>query len=227
MDKIFVFGFPHCGTTILKSIIGHIDDIEEIYSEVYDKNIINEFKIKKKFLLYKCPFTYNNYFSSQYDDHIKIFIIRNPIFVFSSLNKRYNYKIPSHESIEQYIETIKLFIYYKKNHLKNLYLIRYEDLFDNNFQNFKNILDNININYTDKIFNNIEYNNKSTNNNIVLTDEKPSNENHDVYRFWQINQPFVNNNNIQKIDLTEDQKNVIKNNEYILEIYPEINFFNI
>ena len=26
LQKIIITGFPHCGTTILKSIIGHIDD---------------------------------------------------------------------------------------------------------------------------------------------------------------------------------------------------------
>ena len=28
MSKILIFGFPHCGTSILKSIIGHIDDVD-------------------------------------------------------------------------------------------------------------------------------------------------------------------------------------------------------
>jgi hypothetical protein len=32
-QKIIVFGYSHCGTTILKSIIGHIDDVEEIINE--------------------------------------------------------------------------------------------------------------------------------------------------------------------------------------------------
>lgn len=28
--KIIVFGFPHSGTSILKSIIGHVETVEEI-----------------------------------------------------------------------------------------------------------------------------------------------------------------------------------------------------
>ena len=28
-----IIGFPHCGTSILKSIIGHTDNVEEIYLE--------------------------------------------------------------------------------------------------------------------------------------------------------------------------------------------------
>ena len=33
MNKIIIFGFPHYGTTILKSIIGHIDEVQEIIPE--------------------------------------------------------------------------------------------------------------------------------------------------------------------------------------------------
>ena len=33
-QKILICGFPHCGTSILKSIIGHIEDVEEIYDEI-------------------------------------------------------------------------------------------------------------------------------------------------------------------------------------------------
>ena len=44
-QKILICGFPHCGTTILKSIIGHIEDLEEIYNEneVITKNSDKKF----------------------------------------------------------------------------------------------------------------------------------------------------------------------------------------
>ena len=73
---------------------------------------------EKNFILCKWPFisrgyntttdsvTKNNFFiNSYYNNYIKIFIIRNPLFVFSSLNKRYSYKIPSNHSIDVYIYT--------------------------------------------------------------------------------------------------------------------------
>jgi hypothetical protein len=34
MKKLLVFGFPHCGTTILRAIIGHIDSVETNLDEV-------------------------------------------------------------------------------------------------------------------------------------------------------------------------------------------------
>ena len=37
MSKIIIFGFPYSGTSILKSIICHIDEIEEIVDEIVDE----------------------------------------------------------------------------------------------------------------------------------------------------------------------------------------------
>jgi hypothetical protein len=42
------------------------------------------------------------------------------------------------------------------------------------------------------------------------------------YRTWQINQPFISNNDISKIDLTEIQKQSIITDPNILELYPDI-----
>ena len=40
MKKIIVFGFSHCGTTILKSIIGHIDSVYETYDTSVKTSVI-------------------------------------------------------------------------------------------------------------------------------------------------------------------------------------------
>ena len=45
-QKILICGFPNCGTSILKSIIGHIEDVEEIYNEI---RVITK-KSDKKFI---------------------------------------------------------------------------------------------------------------------------------------------------------------------------------
>ena len=154
-QKILICGFPHCGTSILKSIIGHVKDVEEIYQE---SCVINKVS-NKKFILCKWPFTQSNFFSENYKDYIKIFITRNPLFVFSSLNKRFNYKIPNNHNFNQYINNLKEFIKYKNNPEKNIYTIKYEDLFKNEYHEFKNILNNIGIQYEDDIFDNSKYSN--------------------------------------------------------------------
>jgi hypothetical protein len=217
-QKILIHGFPHCGTTILKSIIGHIDDVEVIYKEV---NVINKHS-NKKFILGKYPFTHNFFFNNEYRDYIKIFIIRNPLFVFSSLNKRFNYKIPDNHNFDKYINTLKKFIKYKNNPEKNVYTIKYEDLFKNNYEDLKKILNDIGFQYNNSIFDNSKYNNIISS-NIKNNNKKPKNTNHVAYRTWQINQEFKSNNDISKIDLNYSQKKKIVNNLHVLKIYPNIN----
>jgi hypothetical protein len=220
MNKILICGFPHCGTTILKSIIGHIDDVEEIVDET---NKIDEtHKIEEgKYVLCKYPFTLKKFFEKEYEDYIKIFIIRNPLFVFSSLNKRFSNTIPDNHSIERYVQTANLFIAYRDNLPKNTYLIRYEDLFENNYQNIRNILDSIGLKYTDKIFDNGKYRNKIITGTELLNN-KPENKDHERFRTWQINQPFVSNNDNTQIYLSKVQIKKIVNNNEIKEIYPNI-----
>ena len=215
-QKILICGFPHCGTSILKSIIGHIEDVEEIYNEI---TVITK-KSDKKFILGKWPFTHDDFFGKKYKDYIKIFIIRNPLFVFSSLNKRFNYKIPNDHNFVCYINTLTKFIKYKTNPEKNIYTIRYEDLFKNNYDELKKILNDIGFQYDDSIFDNSKYTNVL--NGARLLDKKPQNNDHKHYRTWQINQPFISNNDISKLDLNEDQIEKIVNNQYVLQIYPDI-----
>ena len=84
----------------------------------------------------------------------------------------------------------------------------------------KKILNDIGFQYDDSIFDNSKYTNVIIN-NVKLVDNKPWNSNHEFYRTWQINQPFISNNDISKIDLNQVQKEEIVNNPYVLQIYPE------
>ena len=69
-QKILICGFPHCGTTILRTIIGHIEDVKEIITET---PYINETS-NKKFILCKFPFTHDEFFGEDYKDYIKIIL---------------------------------------------------------------------------------------------------------------------------------------------------------
>lgn len=246
LKKIIICGFSHCGTTILNQIIGHIKEVKLIRSETQKINIkklynfnkkTKKYKLKqkdknKKFVLCKYPQAKKKFFDKEYDDYIKIFIIRNPLFVFSSLNRRYeHYNLSEYHSIEKYINIIKMFIEYKNKPVKNVYTIRYEDMFKNNFSELKNILNNIGMNYDDDIFINEKYNNVShPHQNINIEKLKniksPNESNHKEYRSWQVNQPIKFNDNFSKIDLSESQKKILINNPYIQQIYPDIKLFN-
>ena len=217
--KILICGYSHCGTTILKSIIGHIEEVEEIINEC---DYINK-STNKKYIMCKSPQAESKFFGAKYKDYVKIFIIRNPLFVFSSINKRYDhYNLSNYHSIEKYIDVVKMFILYKNKPEKNIYTIKYEDLFEKNYYNLKKILDNIGIKYSDHIFDNSRYTNFS-HIGVELSDEKPKNTEHEKYRTWQINQPFNLKNDISKLDLSNNQIKKITNNRYILQLYPDVN----
>jgi len=229
INKIIIFGFSHCGTTILKSIIGHIDEVFEIIDEtsIIKINYLKRmFKKNKncKYILCKFPQFLDSFINDKiYNDYIKIFIIRNPIFVYSSLNKRKEFNIGSHHHISKYLYILKQFFHYTKYPVKNLYTIKYEDLFYNNYQELKKILDSIGFKYSNKIFNNAKYLNKLCEKiKSKKQCQKTSNMDHKLYRQWQINQPFKSNNNISKISLTDEQIEIIKNNEEILKLYPDV-----
>ena len=112
-----------------------------------------------------------------------------------------------------------MFHQYTISKTKNLYTIRYEDLFPNDYLAFKSILNDIGLQYTDEIFQNQKYKNYIMNNIKDIPKDKPLNTNHEMYRTFQINQPFVCNNDVSKINLTLSQKEKIMNNEDIRDVY--------
>jgi hypothetical protein len=217
-----IIGFPHCGTSILRCIIGRCSNIEEQYEEEY-AHLLNNKYTNKEFYLTKIPFAKKEFFSKNYDKFIKIFIIRNPVFSISSINKRFENicSIPENHTIDSYINTLELFIDCKNNNYKNTYTIRYEDLFMNNNHNLKKILDEIGLKYNNDIF--------TTNSDVVwgwpkesIPIEMPDNTDHSNYRVWQNSQPFILNNNLSTIYLINTQKEQILKSNIIKYIYPEV-----
>ena len=117
-----------------------------------------------------------------------------------------------------------MFQYFKYIHkIPNTYLIKYEDIFYNDYQELKNILNCIGLNYTNKIFDNSKYENIVDINYKNITIEKePDNKEHGKYRTWQVNQPFVNNNTPSKINITYEQSQKLLDNLHVNFIYPNL-----
>ena len=222
--KIIIFGFPHSGTTILRCIIGHIENVYEIIDEISIINDNNDYN-NYDCVLCKYPYLINeNTLLTDYSDYIKIFIIRNPLYVFSSLNKRFgNEVLDDNHNINKYIDTIKEFNKLKNiNNINNLFLIKYEDIFEDNYKNIKYIFDKIGFNYNDNIFDNQKYKNKVQFEDLLTNFSDSSINNcHTKYRLFQINQPFKNNNDINKINLTDTQYQILTTDIHILKAYPE------
>lgn len=226
VKKIIVFGFAHSGTTILKSIIGHIQDIEEIYPE---QKIIkpHQMKTKKKYIVCKWPEVLSIFFEEPYQDYIKIFITRDPRWVFSSLNRRNNPKMLAKYNFHSYRKNIRLFNEFREStKISNLYTLRYEDMFESNFSNLKQIFQSIGFSHDDSIFDNTLFRNICNQKGNDIPKKKPDEKKHGHFRKWQINQPIINMNDPEKIDLTEKQRQQILSSQSILSIYPNIKHNN-
>lgn len=234
MKKIIILGFPHSGTTILKSILGHAETVHEVINEKIYPSIedwrdgLNK---NKKFIVCKYPYWSNHFLESKFDDFIKIFVIRDPRWVYSSLNKRFDVKEYNDENFQKlnaqaplfkYSDTCRLFNWFRRDHPYPGYtMIRYEDFFENNFQNIKNILSSLDIDFDDNIFINSNFKNYSVEGVDIPTD-MPDNTEHASFRTWQINQDIVNNNCPSKISLFSQQVDYFQNCQHIKRVYPEL-----
>jgi hypothetical protein len=196
MEKniILIFGFPHSGTTILRKIIGKCNDIYEYKHETW--KITDEMKINEKNeknILIKWPYAAEEFmYDEEYKNYKKIFIIRNPYYVFSSLNTRLNYNLGVGHTINYYHGMIKNFL--KMENRKDIYRVKYEDLFNDNYKELKNILNYLELNYDETIF---EQEKEIP--NIIpncVTD-------HEKYREYQNMLPLENFNGKTKLNLTE------------------------
>ena len=229
MKKIFIFGFPHSGTTILRTILGHIPKIYTVLEETPSVDHLLDQINEKEYecILFKNPVMRREYFQEYYHEINKIFIIRNPLFAISSYNTRHKNKSNDHfkkNVADCYLEMAKLYLYYQNKEIPNLYFVKYEDIFENNFLILKDILNKIGLKFTDSIFNNKEYKNISHKNQETsnIPNFRPDDEDHENLRFYQVNQEFNNNNKLEKINLSKCQLDRILNDESTNQIYPDL-----
>jgi len=238
-QKILITGFPHTGTSILKSKMGECKNLYEIpieYFSVMPKDLHNA--KDKNFVLVKSPVIpieirankLENLINAkkEYSDYILIFVIRNPWNVFTSVIKAGynpltkngpNSTFDYHMSIGEYEAAGKIFLDANEKNYPNVYTIKYEDFFVNDFINLKNLFNSIGLEFDDTIF----YQ-KSKNYihvpgiNFDSIKENPTyTENGQrVVRTWQINQPFQNMNN--EVNIPDELDKILKESHIVREL---------
>nr|QFG74129.1 MAG: hypothetical protein [Megaviridae environmental sample] len=221
MKKIIIFGFSHCGTTILQSIISRIPHVYNIVTEtivITDKHIQKATEGSYKYILCKFPQACHILNNSEYDEYIKIFIIRNPLWVYSSILKRRKNILGKFYKFERFNNAIKHFAKPEHDMPPNTFCIKYENLFDD----LDNLLKKIGFEYTCEIFNTENQYYKSHECIDEIPKVEPSPVEHKLYRCFQVNQKFECMNSIEKLYLTEPLYNEIINNQYVKQIYPDI-----
>jgi hypothetical protein len=238
--KILITGFPHTGTSILKSKMGECFNIWEFpYETAVVKPEYHTYAGDNDFILVKSPIVpieirANNLIKvtrdSMYDDYIIIFVLRNPWNVYTSIIKsggnplnnlepnsgdnNYYYKVSEFEAVANHFLEAQ-----NKELYPNLYSIKYEDFFPNDFQKLKELFDSIGLKYDDSMFYNrskdyIHWHNTDYN-NIDKSDVSYSKDRYE-YRTWQINQPFQNMNN--EVNIPTELDDMLKNSNIIQKL---------
>ncbi len=238
--KILVTGFPHTGTSILKSKMG---ECHNLYEHPYEYHLVNQdiqnSSGDKEFILVKYPqlpieirANHLLYVTKEtlYKDYFIILTLRNPWYLFTSIIKAgYNplkkcetHLDPEyHITVGEYLAAAKIFLEAKNNsHLyPTVFSIKYEEFFEMNGEKIKNIFNKIGLNYDDDIFN------KRTKNYIHWPNEKfekidetniSYQKNKFEYRTWQINQPFQNMND--EVNIPDELSNILENSPIIKEL---------
>jgi hypothetical protein len=226
MKRIFVTGFPHSGTSILRTKLGDGNNVfEQKRESTYPLNIEEYQTSGKEFYLWKNPiimffkdnpfdFILENGFQSKpesyYKDDDVVFIMRNPYYSYSSIYKIFKKKFGELESTQHllnnfeqdFIPTAKLFLDTHLNPYPNVYTLYYEELFENDFQVLQNVMDKIGIKYNVLSSNTKEH---FVNDITSVPKTKPEHYVGDIgyYRTWQVNQPFTNFNDPSKLYLPQ------------------------
>lgn len=236
--KILITGFPHTGTSILKCKFGECSNVYEIIDEIFDLRIndINN-SGDSEFILIKTPiipleirvhgvkYLTMNDPNSIYKDYNIIFITRNPWNLFTSVIKAGDDPL-SHETfhlspkyaftIEEYFVSMERFIEARDGSFPNIYTIKYEELFDDDFSKIKSIMDSIGLKYENNIFETKtkEYKFKA---GVKYTEsDRPTNYNRIEMRTWQLNQPFQNMNG--EVDIPDELSDILENSPIIKQL---------
>ncbi len=232
--KILITGYPHTGTTILKSKLGECSNLHEVVNEcdyIHERLIYDSGD--KEFILVKSPvlplelrkhkLNLNVYSpEAAYYGYSIILTNRNPWNLFTSIIKR-GYDPLSrctnhmdskyYHTIEEYLVMCEMFLDALDNKYPNVYPIKYEDFFDNDGQNIKHIMSSIGLVYNDNIFKTKtkEY---KIDGRLHVPSEKPSDITfNELYRNWQVNQPFQNMNS--EVDIPEELNKILTKSDII------------
>jgi hypothetical protein len=235
--KILITGYPHTGTSILKSKLGECTNLHECIdeSDYVHPRIVND-SGDNKFILIKSPvlpleirkhkLKFNVYSEqSRYYGYSIILTNRNPWNLFTSIIKRGYDPLSGctnhldskyYHTIDEYLIMCEIFLDALKNNYPNVYAIKYEDFFQNDGASIKNIMNSIGLEYSDNIFH-TKTKDYKIDSRVNVPQEKPTDVTfNELYRTWQINQPFQNMNGV--VDIPDELSDILENSPIIKEL---------
>lgn len=224
MKKILVTGFPHCGTTILRKIIGNHPDILDVTQETRSINngLVRKAKSNgKKGVVIKEPFFFRlgqnmRQIQQKYSGYKMVLIIRDPTDIISSMNMRFNKDIPPNHNFSQWEKYAKAFLNSKTDFC---YKITYEDMFRNEYAKLKDLFQWLGLEWNDNVINSNESRVTKHNRGAVFPKGKVPPRNHsDNFRTWQVNQKIVPQIGLNREQLDDSNRKRIQNSEAVKQL---------
>ena len=224
MKKILVTGFPHCGTTILRKIIGNhpkILDIEKESRTINSGDIRRAKQLGLSGVVIKEPFLLRlgknvHQIGAKYHDYKIIMIIRNPADITASMNMRFNNDIPNHHNFDKWELYARAYL----NHRSNFaFHVKYEELFENDYAKIKEIFEWLGLEWTDDVIHTNEQRVIKHNRGVVTRPGVVPPRNHsDNFRTWQINQKIEPMIGVNADKLDEASAALIKESDYAKQL---------
>lgn len=211
-QDLYILAFPHSGSSILKSILGHSPQIFEF---PFESNSITD-EMRRQSKLKGCSFTMVKtviYHPLLEVPGKKILIIRDPHFSMSSIQKRFSKTIVSLPSIAHDFKSWERFaqVFLEKQSVPDVFCLRYEDMF---LDGLSNLFRWLGVELKPEFINNQKFTNVIVKDTVIDRVLSPPDnsvlENHALYRTWQINQEFTNMNVTEKLSLGQTLKSQIK-----------------
>ncbi len=208
-EFILVCGVPHGGTTVVRKLIGNINGVHDHPHEIdaimgidYNHFLKKIEDTAHKAIVVKSPFTPRNI--TNYKSFKVIFVLKNPWDCFGSYRKRF--KTEAHYTkayvdrygIGSYCALAEIWLNIRNNpeQFPNIYPIKYEEMFEDDYAKVKDMVRWLGFSWVDNIINSERVaGHQNWNNKPVPKVENPNtlkNTGADnvPLRYWQINQPF-------------------------------------
>lgn len=213
MQVIFISGYQHSGTSVMRRLIGSHPDVFEVSVEcapksIFPSNLLKDDVDVHEHIVCKRPvvwFTDAIKKDIEEQGDYRINLIRNPLDVFSSLYLRHkNYDL-SRNNYEDVIHWAKWARYFLDSTPDRDLNIKYEDLFIGecpNMEVIQSIISHCGLDPCPEILS-LKQESECPIHYSCVPKEEPDRRQHEAFRSWQINQPLRNQTNKNRHLLSE------------------------
>jgi hypothetical protein len=121
-----------------------------------------------------------------------VMIIKNPYDIFGSITKRFGHLNQQHHTINDWINHAKLFLKFKNSPADNVFVMKYEEMFKNDFAKVKSMFEFLGLQYTEKEIIHSQRKAYITSERLHIAPVAPARTSHGPFRQWQMNQKIKN-----------------------------------